>query len=357
MSDNPRAFIDLSALEHNLRKVRALVGARQILAMVKANGYGHGMVTVAKGLREADAFGVASFDEAIALREAAISQPIFVLSRFEWAEQVTLAALYRLSLVVNQPFQVEILQRSPAPEPITVWLKLETGMHRLGLLPDQFLDAWQRLERLSWINQPVGLMTHLACADDPDHPLTNQQIELFQKLTINFPGPKSIANSAAIVSHPESLADWVRPGIMLYGASPVINQTGEQLGLRPVMTLTADLIAVNSAKPGDCVGYGATWQCPEEMPIGIVAIGYGDGYPRHARTGTPVLINGSLCPLIGRVSMDMIAVDLRPAPQAKVGDSVVLWGKGLPVEQIADCAETISYELFCHVTQRVEFTS
>lgn len=356
MSGKACAYIDLLALQHNLQQVRARAGNRRIWAMVKADAYGHGMVRIAKALPTVDIFGVAAIEEAIVLREASITQPIAIMSRFDHVDQVPLCLQHHLSLVIHQPYQVEILEHSPLPEPITIWLKLETGMHRLGLLPEQFLDAWQRLQRLAWVNKPIGLMTHLACADSTGHPLTEQQLKIFRQLTADFPGPKSVANSAAILSYPEAaLADWVRPGIMLYGASPFLHQTSEQFNLQPVMTLTSHLNAVRVAQAGDWVGYGATWQCPEMMPIGIVAIGYGDGYPRHARNGTPVLVNGKICPLIGRVSMDMIAIDLRAAPYSQVGDSVTLWGQGLPAERIAECAETIAYELFCHVTRRVEF--
>ena len=203
----------------------------------------------------------------------------------------------------------------------------------------------------------MGLMTHLACADDPKHLLNrpaNPPVSAINRGDLRR--TKSIANSAAILSRPQAHCDWVRPGIMLYGASPFADKTAEN-EIRPVMTLISHLNAVRMARRGDWVGYGATQQCPEDMPIGVVAIGYGDGYPRHARSGTPVLVNGQICPLLGRVSMDMITVDLRAAPHAQVGDQVVLWGKGLPAEQIAACAETIAYELFCHVTKRVEFTT
>lgn len=356
MSGKACAHIDLYALRHNFNQVRRLAGSRQIIAMIKADGYGHGMVRVARALHGVDAFGVASVEEGLMLREAQIQEPIVVMSRFDHTDQVPLCLRYDLAVVIHQPYQVDILAETKLPAPIGVWLKLETGMHRLGLLPDQFLDAWQRLQKLDWVRKPMGLMTHLACADISDHPLTSAQIQLFNRLTADFPGPKSIANSAAILSLSSDLGDWVRPGIMLYGASPFADRTGEDCGLQPVMTLTSHLNAIRMGSRGDWVGYGAAWQCPEDMPVGIVAIGYGDGYPRHACNGTPVLVNGTHCPLIGRVSMDMIAVDLRRAPYAKVGDSVTLWGKGLPAERIAACADTITYELFCHLTRRVEYT-
>jgi alanine racemase len=357
VSGEVRAQINLSALHHNYLKVRSFAPQSKVLAMVKANAYGHGLVRIAKALAGVDGFGVAAFEEAVALREAGVNQPIFILSRFYHSDQVALCLKYQLGVVVHQPYQVAILEQAHLPAPVMVWLKLETGMHRLGLSPDQFIDAWQRLQRLNGIQKPIGLMTHLACADVPDHSLNNEQIRLFQKLTETFQAPKSVANSAAIISRPDVLYDWVRPGIMLYGASPLENQTAEQLGLKPVMTLTSHLIAVRAVKRGDSVGYGATQQCPEDMLLGVVAVGYGDGYPRHARPGTPVLINGQQCPIIGRVSMDMITVDLRNAPQAKVGDPVILWGEGLPAEQIATNSGAISYELFCQVTRRVKFTA
>lgn len=351
------AHIDLSALRHNLARVKALAGSRSILAMVKADGYGHGLLPVARTLEEADALGVAAFEEGIILRKGGITQPIIVMSRFYHVDQIALCRQYQLGVVVNQPYQIEMLEKNPVSSPLTVWLKTETGMNRLGLSAEEFIDARRRLGQLPWVHQPIGVMMHFACADIPDHPLNAMQMDTFRNLTRDFPGPKSMANSAAILSNPETLCDWVRPGIMLYGASPFKNQTGEQCGLRPVMTLTSRLIAVRKLRPGDIVGYGAAWQCPVEMPAGVVAIGYGDGYPRHARNGTPVLVNGVICPLIGRVSMDMIVVDLRPVADAEVNDPVVLWGKGLPVEWVADCAETISYELFCQVTRRVEFVA
>ena len=356
MSAEVCAHIDLSALRHNVQRVRTIAGARRIMAMVKANGYGHGMVRAAQAVgAKVDAFGVASFDEALMLRQAQISQPLIIMSRFWRQEQIPGCVSQQLGVVVNQPYQVAMLENSPLSSPVTVWLKLETGMHRLGLAPEQFVDAWQRLQKLSWIRQPIGSMMHFACADTPEHPLNSEQLRLFQQLTADFPGPKSLANSAAILSQPQALGDWVRPGIMLYGSSPFADQTAAQCGLRPVMTLTAPLIAVRALQKGDGIGYGATWRCPENMPVGVVAIGYGDGYPRHARAGTPTWVNGVLCPLIGRVSMDMVTIDLRQAPQAKIGDSVELWGKNLPVDQVAASAQTLSYELFCRLTGRVEF--
>lgn len=351
-----RAHIDLSALRHNFQVVRNLVGPRSIMAMIKADAYGHGLLRVAEALPEADAFGVASIPEAIHLREIGITQPIVIMSRFDRVEQISLCLHYQLAIVIHQLYQVEILEQNPPEKPLSVWLKLETGMHRLGLPPEEFTEAWRRLQCLSGIQKPLTLMTHLACADDPDNSFNHKQIKVFHQVTDYFPGPKSIANSGAILSNPESLTDWVRPGIMLYGASPFAGKTGKDLGLRPVMNLISELIAVRQLRQGDYIGYGADYRCPKDMRVGIVAIGYGDGYPRHI-SGASVLVNNILCPLVGRVSMDMIAVDLTLALNSQVGDAVILWGKGLPVEHIAKCANTISYELLCQVTRRVEFMS
>ncbi len=357
MSNSVQAEIDLAAVRNNLRQVRKLAPTSRILAMVKADAYGHGMVRVAAthALEGADAFGVASFEEAMVLRSAGINEPIVIMSRFDRAEQLSLCGPNNFAVVVHQPYQVKIIENNPLKQPLCIWLKLEIGMNRLGLLPEQFVDAWQRLQKISWVKKPLILMSHFACADEPEHPLTNQQIKVFKELTDHLPGPKSLSNSAAICSRPEVAYDWVRPGIMLYGASPIKNKTASELGLEPVMTFKSRLISIKPTRKGETVGYGATQKCPEDILLGVAAVGYGDGYPRHACTGTPVLVNGKRCRLFGRVSMDMIALDLRATPDAKVGDSVILWGKGLPAEEIADSAETITYELFCHVNRRVEF--
>ncbi len=355
MNPQTYAHIDLPALRHNFNIIRAHAGSRKILTMIKSNGYGHSMVSIAKALPMADAFGVAAVEEGIMLREAGITQPIVVMSRFTNKDQLPLCLHFQLTVVVHQMEQVALLEKGILSKPISVWLKVDTGMNRLGLSVAEFTIALQRLNHLSWVVKPIVLMTHLACADTPDHPLNNTQIKRFHDLTINLQEPKSIANSAAILTNPESLADWVRPGIMLYGVSPMENTSGAAFNLKPVMTLTSVIIAIHSAARGETVGYGATWQCPEDMMVGIAAVGYGDGYPRHAISGTPVLVNGQKCSLIGRVSMDMIAIDLRPLPKTKIGDPVILWGQGLPIETIAACSQTIAYELFCGLTGRVSY--
>jgi alanine racemase len=322
------------------------------MAAIKANGYGHGLVRVANALAGSDGFGVACIDEALELRAAGITAPITLLEGFFHPDEIPLIEQHRLDLLLHHPVQTEALEQASIHTSIRVWLKIDTGMHRLGVSPEDAASLWQRLERHPGL-QPLGQMTHLACADEPGHPATGIQLQLFRRATEALPGERAIANSAGILGWPDSHAEWVRPGIMLYGVSPFIAGRAAEHDLKPVMTLSSELIAVNQLKQGDAVGYGATWTCPEAMPVGVVAIGYGDGYPRHAPSGTPVLVNGRRVPLIGRVSMDMLCVDLRTQPEAHIGDPVVLWGDGLPVEEIAEAAGTIAYELLCSITRRV----
>lgn len=348
------ATIDLAALRHNLQRLREASPNSRLMAAVKANAYGHGLVRVARALGDADALAVASLEEAVALREAAIDSPITLLEGLFHHDELPLACEHGFDLVIHHLPQVEMLEQQAVTSPLRVWLKVDSGMHRLGVQPDEVKPLWQRLSALESV-EVVGLMTHLANADDLNAPMTERQLALFHQSCAGLPGERTIANSAGILGWPQSHAEWNRAGISLYGASPFMGGRGEQQGLRPVMTLRSELIAVKWLKKGDAIGYGGCWQCPEDMPVGVVAMGYGDGYPRHAETGTPVLLNGKRVPLVGRVSMDMITVDLRGQPEAGVGDEVVLWGEGLPAEEIAECAGTIPYELFCGVTQRVRF--
>lgn len=344
--------IDLPALRHNLGVARRAAPGARIMAAIKANGYGHGLVRVARALTAADAFGVACLNEALELRAAGIRQPIGLLEGFFHADELPLIEQEQLDTLVHHPFQLAALEAYRGPGPIRVWIKIDTGMHRLGFPPAQIAGVWERLAALPFV-QLVGFMTHLANADDRDDETTVAQLERFATAVGDLPGERAIANSAGVLGWPTSHGDWVRPGIMLYGVSPFLGGRGPDEDLRPAMTLQSELIAVNRLEPGDGVGYGGTWRAPEAMTVGVVAIGYGDGYPRHAPSGTPVLLNGQVVPLVGRVSMDMITVDLRTQPQARVGNPVVLWGEGLPVERIAEAAGTIAYELLCGVTQRV----
>jgi alanine racemase len=355
MTRATRAVVKLGALQHNLQVARHAAPHSRQMAIIKANAYGHGLLPVARALHSADAFGVATVDEAVSLREGGVPQPIVLLEGFSSAEELHLIRAYNLQSVIHEPTQIKLLERHSG-KPVKVWLKLDTGMHRLGFEPEQCSGILYRLMACENIEQPIKLMTHLSCADDRDSNVTQQQLALFQEATASCAEfQQSIANSAGILAWPQTHRDWVRPGIMLYGASPFVDTLGAAHGLHPAMSLESHLISVKTLKKGDKVGYGASWAAPRIMTLGVVAIGYGDGYPRHAKSGTPVLVNQRIAKLVGRVSMDMIMLDLSNCPEAKVGDPVVLWGEGLPVETVAKHADTISYELLCGVTQRVKY--
>ena len=356
MTRPAQAILDLPALSHNLTRVRQLAPGRRIMAVIKANAYGHGMVKTARALREADAFAVACLDEAVILREAGIAQPLVLLEGFFDAAELPLLMQHQLITVIHHEEQLTTLERSRLDAPLPVWIKVDSGMHRLGLAPSRLAAVWQRLNACASL-QVLGFMTHLANADYRNDSTTLQQLKRFTEAVDPYPGQLSIANSAAVLTWPQTHCDWVRPGIMLYGVSPFADSSGTVHGLKPVMSLYSQLMAVNHFKRGDRIGYGGEWECPEDMPVGVVAIGYGDGYPRHAKAGTPVLVNNKRVPLIGRVSMDMICVDLRGQVQARSGDPVCLWGEDLPVEEVARYAGTIPYELLCRVTSRVHFHS
>ncbi len=355
MTRATRAEINLAALKHNLQVARdATPNARQ-MAIIKANGYGHGLVEVARALRRADAFGVATLDEAINLREGGIYHPIVLLEGFTRESELPFIHAYDLECVIHHESQLAILEKHKA-KPMNAWLKIDTGMHRLGFDVAQAGVVYERLMACESVNKPIRLMTHLANADDRNDPTTEQQCQQFMSVVQPLGQVETtIGNSAGILAWPDSHAHWVRPGIMLYGVSPFKDSLAEQHKLQSVMTLKSELIGVKPVKKGERVGYGGTYTCNADMTIGVVAIGYGDGYPRHAGSGTPVLVNDTRVPLIGRVSMDMITIDLTAAPSASVGDSVTLWGEGLPVETIASHANTIGYELLCGVTQRVNY--
>lgn len=352
MTRATRAIVDLAALRHNLQQVRLAAPRQQIIAVIKADAYGHGMVAAAQALEAADVFAVACLQEALQLRAAGIVKPILLLEGFFHADELPLIRQNKLQIVVHCVEQLQVLETLPATvNTIPVWLKVDTGMHRLGVSPEAFPAIWQRLSACAGVASLCGAMTHLANADDVDDGLTHRQVDRLQRAAHGQ--VLSMANSAGILAWPEALGDAVRPGIMLYGVSPMLGEDGRQRGLRPVMTLRSELISVRQCRQGDAIGYGGTWVCPEDMPVAVAAIGYGDGYPRHAPTGTPVLVNGQRATLVGRVSMDMICIDLRSLPTARVGDVVTLWGDGLPAEEVAQCAGTIAYELFCGVTARV----
>ena len=355
MTRPSRVIIDIKALEHNFSRIKELVHNSKIMAIIKADAYGHGIVRVAKTLRDADAFGVACLEEAEQLRVASITTPIILLEGPYKPNDLSLIIKLNLEVVIHNEYQLELLEKSKIDGAIKVWLKIDTGMHRLGFSVDKTEEMLRRLMLCRNINSTPILMSHLATANEKNHALTYQQLETFREISKIVNIKKTIANSAAVINFPDVHFDWVRPGLMLYGVSPLINSCGHDHGLKSVMTLESEIISIQYLSKGEPVGYGATWRCPENMPVGIIAAGYGDGFPRHAKSGTPILVNNIRCPLIGRASMDMLTIDLRNQSNAKIGDRVVLWGGSLPIEEIATYAETIPYELLCGVHKRLQF--
>lgn len=348
-----RARIDGAALRANLRVVRARAPGRRVMAVVKANAYGHGLVPTAQQLADADGLAVARLEEAVVLRAAGLAGRILLLEGVFDAVQLLEAERLGLEWVVHQEEQLALLERAASQSCPPLWLKVDTGMNRLGFRPEQFRAAWQRLQALRPAPARLRVLTHLANADEPDGQGTAEQLARLAPLVADLAVELSIANSAALLATPATHADWVRPGLALYGVSPFPGRLGAELGLRPAMTLESAVIALRSVPVGERVGYGGTWRAARSSRVAIVAAGYGDGLPRSLPSGAPVLIGGGRAPLIGRVSMDMIAVDITDLPPVCVGDPVELWGPGLPVEEVASAAGTIPYELLCAVSQRV----
>jgi alanine racemase len=348
------ATIHLDALRHNLAHIRQSAPNSKIMAVVKADGYGHGLERVAKALTDADAFGVAALSDAQRLRDAGLSQKIVLLSGFDEVTDLQLLRQWNVDTVIHHWSQIELLQQDLGT-PISVWLKMDTGMHRLGFAPEQFQNALAQLQAMPNVADDIVLMSHFASSDELDNSQTSRQIDCFDRMTAQSQSACSLANSSAALCWPSAHRQWVRAGGALYGLSVAKGQSGADFGLQAAMTLSTRLISVQHIKKGERVGYAGTYQCPEDMLVGVAAIGYGDGYPRNISAGTPVLVNGMRVPIIGRVSMDLMTIDLRSQPEAKVGDDVVLWGKGLAIEEIASAAHTISYELTCSITRRVQF--
>jgi len=351
MSRPLTARIDLAALAHNLGVVKAAAPHSRVLAVIKANGYGHGLLRVAHGLRAADGFAVLSVDEAAQLRGAGYTHPIVLLEGFFHPDELSEIARLRLRPVIHRQDQAEILARAHLEHRLDVLLKIDTGMHRLGLPPARVAEALATLRAAPHIGG-ITLMTHFARADEPGVGVA-AQMATFREAAGGLELPITLANSAALLRYPETHADWVRPGIMLYGISPFSGQTGADLGLLPAMALESRLIAVRRIRQGDAVGYGASFVAEHDLNLGVVACGYADGYPRHAGSGTPILVEGRLTRTLGRVSMDMLCVDLTPVPNAHVGSPVTLWGAELPAEHVAERAGTIAYELLTAVAPRV----
>jgi alanine racemase len=350
------ATVDLAAIQFNLRRVRQLAPASRVMAAVKADAYGHGAVPVARALDEAgvDCLAVACMEEAQELREAHLRAPIALLEGVLSPDEAALAAYEGMEVVVHDFWQVQLLEAMPSHSNIAVWFKLDSGMHRLGFP----LDAVPRLREVlarhpSWRFR--GWITHLARADEIACDATLGQIARFDEALANIPGARSIANSAGLIAWPSARRDWVRPGLALYGASPLPDRTGAELGFKPALRLESRLLSIRTYDAGEPIGYGASYVCPQRMPIGVVTVGYADCLHRALPNGAPVSVRGRRAPLAGRVSMDMITVDLRGIPDAKVGDPVLIFGEGLPVEEIAQAARTIPYEVFCGLTNRVRF--
>jgi alanine racemase len=348
------ATVDSGALRHNLQVVRKLAPESRVMAVIKANAYGHGLVAVGRALQSTDALAVARVDEGLSLRAAGIDTPTVLLEGVFDREQQDAAAAAKFELVVHTAEQIELLRAAPAGVRFKIWLKLDSGMNRLGFKGAAFAAAHAALSSLACVQSPVNSFTHLASADDPELATTAEQLARFDEATRFVSGERSIANSAGMLSFPQAQADWVRPGLLLYGVSPISGTIGADYGLQAVMTLRSHVIAVKDLAPGERVGYGGDWTAARPTRLAVAAVGYGDGYPRSLGAGTPVLVNGERAGLAGKVSMDMIGIDVTDLQRAPVpGDPVVLWGEGLPVEEIAVWANTVPYELLCGISQRV----
>ena len=353
MSRPTRACVSAAALVHNARRARELAPGSRRMACVKADAYGHGLAATARILgAEVDGFAVACMEEALALREAGLRHPVLLLEGPHAPGEIELAAKQQLSLCISDARQLAWLEESALPQPPDCWLKIDTGMHRLGFAPRQVREALERLKALGNDDHPV-LSTHFAESEDREGTYTREQLRLFSECTRGLPGLRSCANSAAIFDWPESHGDWIRPGYMLYGGSPFPNRSPAELGLRPAMELSAEVIALREVAEGKRVGYGGRWVAQRPSRIATIAAGYGDGYPRHAADGTTVRIGKRRCPLAGRVSMDMITVDVTDAPEVTVGSRAILWGEDPGIDEVARGAATIGYELLAGLPARV----
>jgi alanine racemase len=351
--DNPTTLdIDLNALKQNVHVIKKLYPHQKILAMVKANAYGHGLLQVANALKNIDGFGVARLAEANSLRQAGFKQKIVLMPGILHPDELAFCSENNIDLVFHSTWQIEALCQATLQNPINVWLKLETGMHRLGLSVSELDSVMPALNQSQNLKAPIVFMTHFSDSDNPDNPKTQAQHDAFYAAIKPYDAETSTTNSAAILQGLDSDSDWIRPGIMLYGASPFANDTGLDHDLEPVMTLKSRLIQIKTLNIGDEIGYGSDFTCPKIMTTGIVAIGYGDGYPRNISANTPVMIQGQRCQILGRVSMDMISVDVSAIENPKIGDAVILWGKSLAVETIAHCANTNAYELLTRMANR-----
>ncbi len=351
------ATIDTDALRHNLAKAQTCRPEANILAVIKANAYGHGAVACAKALSDADAFAVASIEEAEVLFNHGVTKRIVLLAGFFEESELALIFHRQWIPVIHTEQQIQLLhcwfQKNPEKS-CDIFLKIDTGMHRLGVPLEKFAEWHAKILAIPNIKQ-CTLMTHFACADELENKTIELQLQCFESLTKQLDNPCSLANSALVMSDVSFRDNWIRPGIMLYGASPFKNGNAQIEGLEPVMTLSSAIIACRVVNAGEQVGYGGDWQAKRQSVIATVAMGYGDGYPRHVPTGTPVIIRNQRCPIVGRVSMDFITVDVTDCPHAAVGDEVIFWGKELPTDEIATQSKTIAYELLTGISQRVRY--
>jgi len=346
------ADVDLAAIAANLASVRRDARGASVLAVVKANAYGHGLMRILPALNAADGLALIELDAAIALRAAGYIRPILLLEGFFDVAELEPILQHHLDVVVHDEAQVRMLETAQVAARVGVYVKANTGMNRLGFAPGDVPSVCARLEALP-AGAEIRLMMHFARADDDDG--IDEPLALFERECAGLPYPRSLANSAGVVRYGEIGGDVVRPGIMLYGATPFAHRSAASLGLEPAMTLRSKIVALQSLASGDTVGYGASFRAPHAMRIGVIACGYADGYPRIAPNGTPVLVCGKRVPMAGRVSMDLLTVDLSAVPNARVGSDVVLWGEGLPVDEVAAMASTVGYELLCAVAPRVPF--
>lgn len=356
MSRTATAILSTENLLHNLHVIKDKAHPAKVIAMVKANAYGHGIRSV--GLRldgHVNMMGVASIDEALALRKAGIKTDILLAEGVFEPGELLIASTEKLHVVFHNATQLEWLDKSALPLPVNAWIKIRTGMGRLGFSSKEAPQAYAHLLRHTQTHKPIRVMSHFACSDEKNHPLNTQQMDLFGSFVKNLDSEFSLCNSAGIFNFSTCHYDYVRPGLALYGISPLSEKSAAELGLKPVMTLQSSLIAIHQFNKGDAVGYGARYRCDADMSVGIVAFGYGDGYPFTAKDGTPVLIDNIACPLVGRISMDMMAVDLSACPHAQIGDPVLLWGEKLPLEQIAKHTNMITWNIITGIQNRVKF--
>ena len=347
-----RVSIDLSAIRYNYKKLKALSGGNKLIAVVKADAYGHGAIQVAKALPEADAFAVAAVGEAVSLRDSGITQKILVMGGFISAAELQICIDLELDPVIHQQFHLDCLRKNQALDQIQVWMKIDSGMGRLGFDINVVSDVIDQMKEMPTLGQ-VRMMSHFASADDFGSDQTDQQIQTIANLKLDD-YEWGISNSAGIIGWPTSHKTWVRSGIAIYGANPMSNRKETRLNLRPAMTMKTSVLAVNSHSKGDVIGYGGAYVCPEDMTIAVIAAGYADGYPRLKSKSSQVNIQNQLCSIVGRVSMDMITVDVSALENVKVGDEVCLFGLNPEAEDIADDSLTIAYEIFCNVGAHVK---